>query len=515
MDVLAMYLRLSIEDEGDRDESNSITSQRLLIREYIRSHSEFGDYQMKEYCDDGYSGTNMERPDIQKLLEEVKAGRISCIIVKDLSRFARDYIELGTYMNQIFPFMGVRFIAVNDHYDSANHKGNTVEIDTAFKTLLYDLYSKDVSEKVKSSLKNKLSNGEYVYGQTPLGYAKDPDRKNVVIVNEEEAATVSYIFKLSCEGNSPVAIAKILYEENVPTAKQRRRPEKIRTDRITTWNETMVRKILTNRFYLGEFAYGKSTCDVGGKNIKRLPPEEWKIIKNHHQPLVTEAEFDSVTIFKRGKRKKNTRERNPLVGKLICGGCRYSMVFKPLTERNKRERFECRMHSKLQIDECCVTINKTVLQEIVLQELNNQILRLGDYNKQRNSLLETQKAIMAKLKEQLRNSKDEKIKLERSKDKAYEKYAAGHMTAEKYMQASEDSERKTKALIEKIENLNDKLNQNEEEYYKGADDLKQVIRYSHIDKLTQEVVDTFIKAIYVYHDKTVEIEWQFVESSVS
>ena len=512
--TLALYLRLSMEDEGDRDESNSITSQRLLIRNYIRSCPEFENFQIKEYCDDGYSGTNMDRPDIQKLLEEVKAGRISCIIVKDLSRFARDYIELGTYMNQIFPFMGVRFIAINDHYDSDKHKGSTVEIDTAFKTLLYDLYSKDVSEKVKSSLNNKLSKGEYVYGQTPLGYAKDPEKKNTVIVNEIEAEVVRYVFKLSCDGNSPVAIAKLLYDEGIPTTMQLRRPNQVRTDRITTWNESMVRRILKNRFYLGEFAYGKSTCDVGGKNKKYVPEEDWKVIKNHHPALVTEEQFATTTLIKVGKRIKQKRVKNPLVGKLICGGCKYPMIFKPLTEKNQRERFECRMHAKLQIDQCCTSLNSTVIQEIVLQELNNQILQLGDYNKQKNTLLEAQKAIMATLKEELRNSKDEKIKLERGKDKAYEKYAAGHMTADKYMSVSEDSEKKAKSLSRKIDDVNDKLNQIEEEYYKDAKDLKQVIRYSHIEKLTQEVVDTFIQSIYVYHDKSIEIEWKFTEHSV-
>lgn len=190
------------------------------------------------------------------------------------------------------------------------------------------------------------------------------------------------------------------------------------------------------------------------------------------------------------------------------------MIFKPLTEKNQRERFECRMHAKLQIDQCCTSLNSTVIQEIVLQELNNQILQLGDYNKQKNTLLEAQKAIMAKLKEELRNSKDEKIKLERGKDKAYEKYAAGHMTADKYMSVSEDSEKKAKSLSRKIDDVNDKLNQIEEEYYKDAKDLKQVIRYSHMEKLTQEVVDTFIQSIYVYHDKSIEIEWKFTEHSV-
>lgn len=513
-----MYLRLSIEDEKaienglDKDESNSITSQRYLIKEYIRRTTEFDDFQIKEYCDDGYSGTSLDRPDIQKLLEEVKKGRINCIIVKDLSRFARDYIELGTYMNQIFPFMGVRFIAINDHYDSAKHKGTTVEIDTAFKTLLYDLYSKDISEKVKASFKNKLDKGEYVFGQTPFGYGKDANQKNKLVVNEEEAIIVRYIFELSVDGNSPVAIAKRLYEEGIPTINQMRRPEKIRKNRIVIWNESGIRKMLTNRFYLGEFAYGKSRSDVGGKNKKDIPPEEWSVIKNHHTALVSEEDFVNTTIVHVGKRKKSNREKNPLVGKMVCGGCRYPMIYKPETNSNRTPRFECRTHAKLHIKDCCTFFNGVVLEEIILKELNQQILFMGDLTKERESLMEAQKAIMSKLKEQLRSAKDDKKKLVRAKDKEYEKYAAGYMTSERYMQLSKEREKKLTALDAKIESLNDKLNQIEEEYYKGADDLKQVIRYSHIEKLTQEIVDTFIKSIYLYHDKRIEIEWQFADN---
>ena len=169
MDRLAMYLRLSLEDKnmeettaghsalsyGEKTESSSIGSQRKQILEYIRHDPELAKYEILEFCDDGFSGTDMDRPGMEKLLQEVKASKIRCIIVKDMSRFSRDYIEMGTYLNQIFPFMGIRFIALNDHYDSREHQGSTIEIDTAFQTLLYDLYSKDISVKVKSSIENK------------------------------------------------------------------------------------------------------------------------------------------------------------------------------------------------------------------------------------------------------------------------------------------------------------------------------------------------------------------------
>ena len=202
MKVVAVYLRLSLEDERGMEtrESNSISSQRILLRSFIRQDEELKEYEVKEFCDDGWSGTGMDRPGMNRLLAEVKKNRVQCIVVKDMSRFSRDYIEMGTYLDQIFPFMGVRFIALGDHYDSREHGGTTIGIDTAFQTLLYDLYSKDVSVKVKASFENKCANGEYAFGQVPFGYRKSTKERNKVIVEEKEAEVVRYIFSLAMQG---------------------------------------------------------------------------------------------------------------------------------------------------------------------------------------------------------------------------------------------------------------------------------------------------------------------------
>lgn len=248
MDKLAIYLRLSLEDTDDKDESNSISSQRAMLHAYIRSDGELREKEVLEFCDDGYSGTSMERPGMQRLLKEVKDNQIGCVIVKDMSRFSRDYIELGTYMNQIFPFMGVRFIAVNDHYDSRGHAGSTTPIDTAFQTLLYDLYSKDISVKVKASVENKCGNGEYVFGQVPFGYEKSRELKNTVVVNEKEAEIVRCIFALALDGNGSTQIARILNEKGIPTKTQMRHPERAgKSGRMQAWDNVSVRAVLNNR----------------------------------------------------------------------------------------------------------------------------------------------------------------------------------------------------------------------------------------------------------------------------
>lgn len=308
MEYLAMYLRLSIEDEGSRDESNSISNQRKLIGEYIHHNLELCRYEVVEFCDSGYSGTNMERPGMRKLQEAVKNGNIKCVIVKDMSRFSRDYIEMGTYLNQIFPSQGVRFISINDHYDSREHEGTIIEFDTAFRTLLYDFYSKDISVKVKASFANKCANGEYVFGQVPFGYEKSRTVKNAVIVNEKEAAVVRHIFDLAMQGKSSTQIAEQLNKEGVPTITQMRNSNRKCADgKIHFWHGNAVRRILNNRFYLGEMAYGKSIRkSVGSKNGILVKREEWKVIKDHHEALISEKTFEQTALFRPGRATKRS-----------------------------------------------------------------------------------------------------------------------------------------------------------------------------------------------------------------
>lgn len=510
MERLALYLRLSLEDEGEKDESNSIGSQRKQIQEYIHHDSELCQYEAKEFCDDGYSGTSMERPGMQKLLGEIKAGRIQCIIVKDMSRFSRDYIEMGTYLNQIFPFMGIRFIALNDHYDSKEHPGSTIEIDTAFQTLLYDLYSKDISVKLKASFGMKCANGEYVFGQAPFGYQKSTKVKNTVIVNEEEAQLVRRIFSLAMQGKSSTQIAKQLYEEKIPTISQMRKSHKRPEDgRIHTWSAQSVRNILNNRFYLGEMSYGKTIREfVGSKRNIAVPKEEWKVIPNHHEALVTQEIFEQVSSFQ-GKRSVSKREKHPLIGKLVCGGCGYSMSYKPFTEKNKSRRFECRKHSLLQIPDCCTCVQAAFLEETILMMLNRELMQRGNAAKQKENLLFVQKEGIQAIKRKLELYRQESRQIQEKKGLLYEKYALEELNEEIYrINARELTERYASFAV-KSDKASKKLAKLESEYQKAEEDMKWIIRYSHIEVLTQEIVDVFIKKVYVYKGKRVEIEWNF------
>lgn len=516
---LAIYLRLSLEDRDTgngrnriNNESNSISSQRKQILEYIAKNFDLVEYETVEFCDDGYSGTNMERPGMQKLLGEIKKNQIACVIVKDMSRFSRNYIELGIYLNQIFPFMGIRFISINDHYDSRAHEGNTIEIDTAFQTLLYDLYSKDISIKMKAAFQNKCENGEYVFGQVPFGYEKSREVKNHVIINEREAGIVRTIFSLSSEGKSSIQIAKQLFKEGIPTAMQIRSPERAAKQKNMTWSADMVRKILNNRFYLGEMIYGKSVVEtVGSKKGVSVPKESWKVIPNHHAALVTPEVFASVAL-RQGQSTERKREKHPLTGTLFCGGCGYSMNYKQAVSNKPYRHFWCRKHSLLQIPDCCTYFNASILEETILFMLNQELLRRGDSIKQGMHLEQYQICRMEALKKERSEIRKRYKSMETERDGLYEQYFVKRITAEEYRKQSDELSAQLTELSARLREIEQEYNDIEDKYHQQKQEMKQIIRYSELGELTREVVDVFIKKIYVYKDKRVEIEWNFAEN---
>ena len=229
--VIAVYIRLSTEDgdlSDEKNESNSVVNQRAYIHQYIAQHPEFLGARILEFCDDGYSGTNMERPAVKRLLQQVRDRKINCIIVKDMSRFGRNYIVVGDYLEQIFPFLDVRFIAINDSYDSKDHKyGAAGLIDVSFRNVIYDLYSKELSEKVRSTKKQLAEKGYYLAPFAFFGYQKSPEDKHTLLVDEAAAATIQQIFDLFIGGLSTYEIARKFNVEGVLTPLQTKRTQSI------------------------------------------------------------------------------------------------------------------------------------------------------------------------------------------------------------------------------------------------------------------------------------------------
>lgn len=514
----AVYLRISAEDmdlEAEKTESISITSQRELLMEYVGKDRELSAREVLEYCDDGFSGTSMERPGMQAMLGEVRKNRIGCIVVKDMSRFSRDYIEMGTYLNQIFPFMGVDFISVNDGYDSREHGGNTIAIDTAFQTLLYDLYSKDISVKMKASIESRCAGGQYVFGQVPLGYEKSREVKNGIVVNEREAEIVRSIFSMAVKGMNCAEIARRLFEEGIPTATQLRKPETRESKKCLTWSPTTIRKILNNRFYLGEMAYGKSIRkSVGSKEGIKVSKDQWKVIRDHHEPLVTPEVFAQVSSPASKQPvlvKKRRGLRHPLAGKIYCGGCGYALGYKSGTKGRKSGQFGCGRHAVLQIPECCTCLQEIVLEEIVLTLLNRELVMRGEVIKERKSLEWFQEGALEEFGNRVSQCRKEYQRIQEEKDSLYISYAAGKTGVQEYRDKAGYLEEKLREVVCQIEAAEAKYNRMEEELQKDKQEMKQIVRFAHLEELTQEVADVFIEKVVVYGNRRVEIKWNFLE----
>lgn len=342
-EVLAFYIRLSQEDlfkaSGEIDESASISHQRDLLQYTYSSRPDLSGYEVIEFVDDGYSGTNFNRPSFQKMMEEVKRGNIQCIMVKDFSRFARNFLDAGEYLEQIFPFLGVRFISVNDHYDSDAKEGTAGDWDVVFKNFLYDLYSKDLSKKTTAAKKSKARKGEYL-GRAPIGYVRSKERKNQLEIEPEGAKIVRFIFDMALSGHTIPEIVKMLNQAKIPTPGtlteklyQGKQMMVRKNTAVICWQYNMVWGILKNWVYTGACVnFKRSKTAPCGVHTKKNEEEEQIIVPNCHEAIVTEEEFEQAfeqcRIMKEKRNRKNVRKRprrTVLSGVCVCGYCNRAM----------------------------------------------------------------------------------------------------------------------------------------------------------------------------------------------
>lgn len=349
MNRIAIYLRLSEEDYKKTDESISIVNQRDYIRSYIENENSLKDSEIEEYIDDGYSATNTNRPSFLRLVDDIKNGRVGTIIVKDMSRFSRDYILLGDYLSNILPFLKIRFIAINDNYDSLKEQGNGIDTDAQFKTLYYDLFSKELSEKVRSSLKQIKSQGKNTNWSAPFGYIKDPKDKYHIIIDKKTAFIVKEAFDLLLKGYSCIQIANIFNEKGYITRSERKQELKISdySRNIITgskvskrvWTSVCISQITRNELYTGNYVYNKyRETRIGGRKSILLPKEEWKVIPNTHEAIISREVFDKVKKIKE-KRSfggyKGNKNSSIFSDKIFCEECGRHMSFRSDSRQKK------------------------------------------------------------------------------------------------------------------------------------------------------------------------------------
>lgn len=335
--VIAKYLRLSLEDEKEK-ESESIYNQRILLDSYINHMPEFLDYEILEFIDDGFTGTNTNRPEFKRMIEKINHNEIQCVIVKDFSRFSRNYLDLGEYLEKVFPTLGIRFIAVNEGYDS---KDLSSCLDISVKGLVYDMQSRDLSRKIKSVKNTQMKNAIIVGGSSPYGYQKIENKKPPYIVDEAAAEIVRCIFKMIIDRATFFEIARKLTMDGVPSPSlyKLQKGEKIHQSqrKMDIWSVETIKKIVKDERYKGTLILGRQEI-VHLHKIVLKPEEKWYRFENYFEPIITKEQFQQVQeILKARKRESGyltkKKEIHLLSGKVKCPICNMSYYHKISTKK--------------------------------------------------------------------------------------------------------------------------------------------------------------------------------------
>lgn len=512
-----LYLRLS-RDDGDKEESNSITGQRELLRDYISQRPELREYAVR--IDDGFSGSTFDRPSFQKMIEDVKAGRTDCIIVKDLSRFGRNYLDAGEYIEKIFPFLGVRFIAVNDNYDSLGDKKASDDLIIPFKNLINEAYCRDISVKIRSQLEIKRKNGQFLGSFAAFGYLKDEQDKNKLVVDQYAADIVRDIFKWKLEGVSPQDIADALNKLGVLSPMEYKRSlgmkftTSFKTNAKAVWSAGTVIRILKNPIYTGVLVQGKETTP-SYKVHKRITKDEseWTVIEDSHEAIISKIDFDSVQkVLKCDTRRSPGGKAVGLFsGMLFCGDCGASMVRKTVPAGEKKYvYYVCSAHKQ---DKSCSPhrMRDVALEEIVLDSVKQHIREVIDMSElltiTDTAPLRTAQA--QKVQRQLDKKHEEYEKLQKLLMSLYENLADGIIDREEYtrLKASfttraDEAEKQMDALRETLTDI-----QNH-----GAENawMNEFVKRKGLTSLDRAVVVALIDKILIHSNDTVEIiyRWQ-------
>lgn len=526
--LAAMYLRLSRDDSDvgevtDRggsikSESNSIGNQRELIRAYIHDHEDIELYDI--YIDDGFSGSNFDRPEFKRMINDMEAGKVNCIIVKDLSRFGRDYIESGRYIQKIFPSLGVRFIAITDHFDSFHADAGESGIVLPVKNFINDSYCRDISMKVKSQLEVKRKNGECISAFAPYGYKKAEYDKNQLVVDEYAAEIVKKIYSWKMEGLAVSAIAGKLNELGILSPKEYKKSVGINFQGgfsgagTSKWSGITVKRILTNEIYLGHLVQGKTEkINYKLKKSVEKPETEWIRVENTHEAIISEDNFQIVqNLLQVDSRVSPALEKNSLFsGLLFCGDCGEQMI-----------RRVNRYKGKQKIYYICSTKNRgegctrhSILEDTLVSLIMEAVKKYANCFLEEKILFEKSLELEANF-ESIVHYDREIERLRKEQDKYYSLCTALHEDLRKGVVTKEEFERlhgEFQRKAEKYEEARKKQEATIKKMFKtgvlSAGRLKamqDVVELKEIDRYT---LSSMVKKISVFENQRVEIEFNF------
>lgn len=501
-DVTALYARLSKDDDLVGD-SNSIVHQKEILAKYAKEH---GFTNIEFYVDDGFSGTNFNRPDFQRMMADAEEGKISTVIVKDMSRFGRDYIMVGYYTEIYFSNLDIRFIAINDNVDSNIQTENDL---TPFKNVFNEWYARDTSKKIRAVFKAKGNSGKHLTTNPPFGYKKDPDDKDKWIIDDEAAATVRRIFQMYVDGYRISEIGHKLTEEKVETPilyyMNRGIKTNARSEYPEIWDLMSIKYILSQTAYAGHTVnFQTAVKSYKTKKQVNLPRNQWVIFRNTQEAIIDEKTFETVQQMRKAKRARTKyNEPNMFSGLLYCADCGNHLTIQRVARNRKMDNFSCATYRKKKKGLCsCHRILVSDLETIVKEDLQKVCEYVLFHEKEftdeylSGSKRETVK-FQAKTKAELKRLYERQEDIGRIIRKLYEDNVNGRITDERFdflAKSYEDEGNDLKTKIQKLKNALASSVQDEEKLSKF---LKVVKSYTKIEELNPEILNSFIEKIYI------------------
>lgn len=495
----ALYIRLSVEDNKKR--GNSVESQKSILDNYVALNDGFKIHEI--YLDNGATGVNFERPAFNKMIMDIENGTINCVIVKDLSRLGRNVIDTGYYIEKYFPLNNVRFIAVNDNYDS--NDSNSVGIMLPIKNMLNEAYSVDIGKKIKAQQEQSMKAGDYIGGRAPYGYKKDTNNCHKLIIDENTSWVVKQIFEWTYEKMSYNQIIKRLNEQNIMTPSLYAQSVGIISHKNLLgsgkWQTRTLHSILSNELYTGDMVQGKSKS-INRKQIKQ-PKEKWITVKNTHEPIVSKELFEAVNQYRNEIAEKskslNSIPYTPNIfkGKVFCGHCGLNL------HRTRSHQtvyiFRCLANDRIAKDTCRpVKIKETELISIVSDKISSNYTAF----KINSPILDNQ---LSQLQSEIKVTKQ---KLQNSRNflrSLYENLVSGIITKEEYLDMKSDYEEQISTLSEEFI----EMERIEKELKTQVACYKESSNNESSDFLTREVIEKLIDKVFVYEDKPIEIVFRY------
>lgn len=507
----ALYIRLSVEDTNTA--SVSIDSQRMIMEDYIDRHPEIVGYEL--YIDNGLTGRHFDRPAFQTMLNDIELGRVNCVITKDLSRLGRNCIDTGYYIEKYFLMRGVRYIAINEGFDTAEHPDGDTGMMVPILNMLNEAFSRDIGRKVKASCDQRMTAGDYVGGRAPYGYRKSPDNCRRLLVDPESAPVVQMIFAWAAEGVALNEIAVRLNEAKILTPSRYAASrgiiahKKLMSDR---WQTRTVGKILSTELYTGDMVQGKSVS----VDRKQRPndPENWVRVPNTHEPIISHNLFDTVQAVRAATAQKWTKKPavpftdNILKGKIFCGHCGKSLHRQ---RSNNKYQYRCISNDRIAKDACAgkIYLPETALFEMILTILYQEseaIAGKSPLTGQAETTLCSQRKELQHRLSQARSASDTGKGYFRT---LYESMVSGIITTQEYKTMKAEYEEKIKQAAVSARALERRITQVEQELQQVRQLPATGREIAQADKLTAPLVEQFIDRITVYDAQTVEIRFRF------